>query len=187
MLVVLDLETDGLDPFKNDILEVGAILLDHKEHGMRFLEWCCTRARRTAEDGVDPFVVEMHTKNGLWRDCMQKGIALAFVDGLLEDELRRAGARDKSVILLGHSVHFDKGFIDAQMPRTSRLLSHRLLDIGAFARFLRAMGVVIPDTKEMPHRALPDCYLELNHYHDTKAAVKELAASVAVGPDPRTW
>lgn len=174
MLLVLDLETDGLDPARNIVLEVGAILLDAQDENRASWHFLCPHR---GLDHVDPVVVEMHTKNGLWRDCMQHGRDPEEVDVLLATGLRTYGALARQVVLVGHSIHFDLSFLHAQMPETARLLSHRIRDIGAMGRTLRDWGVDLPELPAMPHRALEDARIEHQGYLALKRRVQSMAKS----------
>jgi oligoribonuclease (3'-5' exoribonuclease) len=180
MLLVLDLETDGLDPSENIILEVGAILLDAQDNVRTSWQFLCPHR---GLDNVHPVVVEMHTKNGLWRDCMQWGRDMEEVDVLLSTGLRSYGALASQVVLVGHSIHFDLSFIRAQMPKTAGLLSHRIRDIGAMARTLRDWGVGFPELPGMPHRALEDAKIEHAGYLDLKRQVQRMDHAYCLAVD----
>lgn len=171
MLLVLDLETSGLDPRVHSILEVGAILLGAQDQEIARFQAVCPRSDL---DTVEVVVREMHTKNGLWRDCMQSGLPLETIDLHLQDWLEFHGATKGSVVLVGHSIHFDLSFIRAQMPHTSVLISHRVRDIGAISRCLREWGMKLPELAEMPHRAMGDCEIELASYLATKREIDSL-------------
>lgn len=172
--LVLDLETSGLDPAKDQILEVGAIAVTAEleeiarfERVVWFSGWCV--------EGVSPFVREMHTKNGLWGDCERAPASPVRVDSELAGWLVSLGARPGSVVLAGHSIHFDHGFLKAQFPETAKLLSHRLMDFGAFARFLReSCGAMYLPNAEMPHRAMADCEIELAEAREMRRAILDL-------------
>jgi len=173
MLVVLDLETTGLSPRGDDILEIGAIALEPGTDLVRARFQRCL-ARQKADADISAYVRKMHTDNGLWAACARSELFQYQADWQLADWLVSLGATPASVILVGHSIHFDKGFIDAQLPRTSELLSHRLRDIGAFQRTCQDWGLDVPELPEMPHRALEDCEIELDGYLRLKGILREL-------------
>lgn len=172
VFIVLDLETTGLDPHQHEILEVGAISLTGQGLFSEFEDVCI----RSDRDNVDAYVMDMHTKNNLWRDCMQKGRPIADVDAHLHQWLVNVGAVPKSVVLIGHSIHFDRTFMNVHMPQTLPLLSHRLRDIGQISTWLAENGVEVPLHAEMPHRSLADCRIELENYRACERAVAELVA-----------
>lgn len=67
--VSFDLETTGLDPHTNDVLEA-AFVVDGEEYydtPLQLLPWNSILVAK--EDyNCSPFVAMMHTKNGLWKD-----------------------------------------------------------------------------------------------------------------------
>lgn len=100
MLVWIDLETTGLDPLKDCILEVGAVVTDDdfnevaqyrnvtwyapardianvfagmRERGVQpdTAEYNTEIQRLASETSLSEYVLKMHDTNGLWRDCSQ--------------------------------------------------------------------------------------------------------------------
>lgn len=197
LFVVLDIETTGLDPRPylrdlrdgrhaveggDDILEVGAILVSSPHSTFSAL------VRRTKPmDQIDPYVVGMHTKNGLWRDLEQRfGAQYASeADLSLATWLCSHGAiagdghgknASGNVVLVGYSVHFDHTFLKSQWPETAKLLSHRVRDVGQFVSQCTEWGLPVPPKAgNMPHRALPDAEIELAQYLGLRDALQAMA------------
>ena len=209
-LVVLDLETTGLDPrpYRRDlgdgryaveggdnILEIGAISLGPGAWPRAGCDFHALVRRTKPMAEIDPFVIGMHTKNGLWNDLGGPdgfgGLDAADADRQLASWLRSHGAaagdgRGRgNVVLVGYSVHFDHAFLEAQFPETARLLSYRIRDVGAFAMQCAEWGLPVPGkAPSMPHRALQDAEIELRQYLGLRDALQALARRTPELPYP---
>ena len=170
----LDLETTGLDPRECKILEWAAVLANDgpdgdmstaEEYtsviGIDGKEW------EAIQRDVDPFVFEIHTKNGLWAECIESTVTLAESEEFLLELCD--GAPERSIILAGASVHFDHGFLVAHMPRFAKLLSHRCFDVSTLKMANKSWGAM-PFAKAEAHRALPDILESLQQAAAIRAA-----------------
>lgn len=140
MYLAIDLETTGLDPEHDCILEIAAVILDE------FLEevspWCVVRVARPSSTlaRMPDVVKEMHTKTGLIRE---RGGVWSVVEGLAPHEAARELLRimlgwrtDRDPVekleLLGCGVHFDAKFLapfcNVHAPSILNMLSHRHFD-----------------------------------------------------------
>lgn len=174
--LVLDLETTGLHPYSDAILEVGAIAItDELEPVAEFQQ--VLHCPLFAQKAADVAVQNMHSKNDLWIEAAISAHTTSTVDNLLNEWLDQWYAVDtSSIVLCGFSIHFDLSFIRAQMPMTSARVSYRLMDYGAIARFMIAAGVKIQRAESTAHRALPDCRAELalaQHMREVLRGYKE--------------
>jgi oligoribonuclease len=158
MYLWIDLETTGLDPDNDRIIEVGWFLSAGLE-------------KITAEQSVlitpdkiawelmqqDLFVQTMHTQNDLLKDMEYFGTIMVedAEDQILEDLDRYP---DTTFVLAGSSVHFDRAFIRNWMPRLDRRLLHRHLDVSTLRMFFDDLGHHKLGEKTRPtvHRALED-------------------------------
>ena len=182
-LVFLDLETTGLDKDKDDILEIGILVVDVQTGGTQSFQ--LTRKylflnEEEIRNSMDPVVYEMHKKSGLIDEvldeesdicantvCLQKN-ALSWLRGLGFSEENKA-------TLCGYSPHFDRGFLKAQMPSLEQLFHHRHIDVSSFRGWLlrhqpNIETVLKSRLGETEHRALADCrkaYEELKMFRVT--------------------
>lgn len=145
--VAVDIETTGLNPVENIILEIGMIVFDrdtfqeyseysavvvndivieHINHLESMAEWVNNNFSEAIKQGVDGarFVYDMHTKNGLIphiRHWYEQGYRNSLSQ--IEEDLVKwlgeynIGNGHTSCPAVGSSVHFDRKFIDLKMPR----------------------------------------------------------------------
>ena len=158
MYLWIDLETTGLDPDNDRIIEVGWFLSDHHEQVTEAQSVLITPDKTAWElMQQDLFVQSMHTNNGLLKDMDAFGTIMVedAEDQILEDLLKHKGGIP---ILAGASVHFDRGFIRTWMPRLDRRLTHRHMDVSTLRMFFDSQGFHSYGEKTRPtvHRALED-------------------------------
>jgi oligoribonuclease len=158
MYLWIDLETTGLDPEHDRMIEVGWFLSDNWEKVTDAQSVLITPDKVAWElMQQDLFVQTMHTENGLLKDMESFGTIMVedAEDQILETlDILQVG----EPILAGSSVHFDRSFIRNWMPRLDRRLSHRHMDASALRMFFDSVGFwsVGEKTHETKHRALDD-------------------------------
>jgi oligoribonuclease len=218
MLVWTDLETTGLEPENCSILEIAAIITDddlnevarfqrvvYWESAAYILDWVDRGhelSRLVVYDGpnggktVDPYVVDMHIKNGLWRDVVH-GQALDTVDRdfaafiqehavktveYVDEKTGETKTREDKPQLAGSTISFDRGFIGLHMKRSVAKLNHRNIDVSTFnetgRRYWKDVYEARPRSGDKAHRGMADIQESLNVYKHY------LACLTAVAPPP---
>jgi len=160
-LVFLDVETTGLSPAKDKLLEVGmvAVTLPSFEivaEDHRVMKYDVAASVKAGQY-IHPKVMEMHTANGLWASCKIS---------LLDDYRKLDDIVAKFVLdnggqggpLAGANPDFDRGFMRDLLPQTLKLFHYRNFDVNAF--WLLRNFITGDDTKRSKpasHRAVDDC------------------------------
>ena len=179
MYLWIDLETTGLDPEHDRMIEVGWFLSDNWEKVTEEQSVLITPDKIAWElMQQDLFVQTMHTENDLLKDMESFGTIMVddAEDQILETlDIHQVG----QPILAGSSVHFDRSFIRNWMPRLDRRLSHRHMDASALRMFVDAVGYQSVGQKIEPtkHRALEDSLESFELYRRYVALAQELGQS----------
>ncbi len=146
-MIFLDLETTGLNPASDLILEVACMQVDPQLNPVRGFSAVIHRTGLV----MDAFVRDMHTKNGLIAACEASTTGLVEVTDALCEWLPPGKS-----ILAGSSVYFDLGFLKASMPRVADRFGHRLFDVSAIDVGRRWTGLPDCDIHHGAHRAESD-------------------------------
>jgi oligoribonuclease len=183
-LIWIDLETTGLDPVKDQILEVGCVITksDLSEIG-RF----AAPVRPVEPLTLSLFVAEMHAKNDLLLD-IGKADPIGRVDQALARwivETMPEGASKKGTLLIaGNTPQFDKAFIAQHMPVTSLFFNHRVFDVSTLKAAMRMwFSPGWCEQGEAPHRVLADIDGAIAAAHAMRAHLLHPPIVVAT-PDP---
>lgn len=131
-----DLEMTGLDPHYNHIIELGIIVTGPDLKPLGTFQRTIWQPEE-ALSRMEPFVRDMHTKNGLLERVRKSETSLRnaerdAVGFLLEHVSPFEG------ILSGNSIHMDRSFIVKHMPTFDRLLHYRMVDVSSLKILTRA-------------------------------------------------
>ena len=133
----LDLETTSLDPDEGSILEIAWATATLEEPFVVTDAVSAVLRYPSAGDGaqsLDPFILDMHTRNGLLSECRYSLLGVADVEEELLKVVPEISNRENMATLAGSSVHFDHAFLRAKMPRLAARFSHRHYDLPPAAR-----------------------------------------------------
>lgn len=171
-LAWIDLETTGLDPLNDRILEVACIVTDVEPRGgcseVARYEAITDAARRVEFETLDPVVQVMHTTNLLWDASLVRGRSIGDIENELVEFLETHAPRAQ---LAGSTVSFDRSFLHSWMPRAARVLHYRNLDVTTLNEVARRWWPTVHANRPRPekpaHRAMADLEASietLEHY-----------------------
>jgi oligoribonuclease len=172
MYLAIDLETTGLDPVKNTIVEVAATLLNDDLTPVGGLFLCFHQIYWVSPIvwvGVDPIVHEMHTKTGLINASLTSEDYLfggqhdfnVWMDSFPDVDWSQ-------VVPFGSTIHFDRAFLKVWMPTVEKRLHYRSFDVSTLKMFFRS----IPSAAEMEADAPKDRKL-----HSAKEDIEDSIAA----------
>lgn len=164
MIIWVDTETTGLLPAKERLLEVACIITDDQLNEVARYEAVTSEAKFVDFAKVDPYVLDMHFKNGLWQESLMRGKARIGVDSELHTFIKENGAEKSQ--LAGSTISFDRNFIEMHLPFANSLLHYRNIDVTTFnetaRRFWPSVHEVRPRGTGSTHRAMADIEESLN-------------------------
>jgi oligoribonuclease len=157
--ICLDLETTGLDPESDCILEIGVTLTDKDLKPIDSFEsivWPTVQL-----DIMNDYVYNMHSTSGLLGDLNSSQGNIPSVD-VVENSIlewfKSYGLEPDKFPMMGSSVHFDRSFLRQHMPNLEGFFSFMNIDISSIKQLVRIWD---PNSKwtrsgTKSHRALDD-------------------------------
>jgi oligoribonuclease len=159
-ILVLDLETTGLDPIVDKVLEVGWVKVQMDKSNLKVLS---TGSRvvhyklDTISHLMNDHVTKMHRNSGLLHEIEASPTSLSGVEDMIVDETSCGGW-----ILTGNSISFDRSFIKIHMPILEKNLHYRMIDTSNYPLLKKELGLPVESLKLNAHRALNDCLMSLS-------------------------
>jgi oligoribonuclease len=128
-LVWCDLEMTGLEVATNAIIELGLVITGPDLKPLAEYEAAVWQPDEVLAR-MEPFVREMHTKNGLLERVRRSDTSLRTVEKEITRLLLQHCDHGEG-ILAGNSIHTDRGFIGRYLPGFDRALHYRMVDVSS--------------------------------------------------------
>jgi oligoribonuclease len=167
LLLWIDIETTGLDYVNDKILQIACVLTDFELKFLNIfpeLTLCCDTYTL---NNMSDWCKVTHQESGLIEKCKNSNITLKEAEMSIINNINHFVGMQDTLYIAGNSVHFDKRFIDIQMPELSRRLSHRILDVSSFALVFKNLNLLnnkIKIEKTYNHTAQSDILESINEY-----------------------
>ena len=168
-LVWIDCEMTGLDPEKDELVEIAVVITDSQlqpvDEGLDIV----IRASDEALAGMGEFVVNMHTASGLITE-IPNGKTLAEAEYEVMEYVLAHVPDENKAPLAGNTIGTDRMFLTKYMPRLDAHLHYRSIDVSSIKelsrRWFPRVYFQAPE-KAGGHRALADILesiRELDYY-----------------------
>ncbi|PCJ51112.1 MAG: DNA polymerase III subunit epsilon [Gammaproteobacteria bacterium] len=173
---VIDLETTGLDPKTEEIIEIGLLIVSFtNEEGFIEVEFSDNQLQQPSR----PITEEITNITGITNEDVE-GRAINWQQ--LEDELTSVD------LIICHNAYFDRNFMELQSPdHFSRLIKSKAFGCSSRGINWAALGFEGAKLEYLNlkmgffyegHRALVDCWATLNLFIQKPVAFDELKISV---------
>ena len=156
----VDLEMTGLDPAKDAILEIAAIVTDFDFKELARYEAVIHQPEAVLAAGNE-WARAQHEASGLTDRVRREGRPEETVEHEVAACIIEHFGTEPA-ILAGNSIHSDRNFIRAHWPAVNTLLHYRMLDVSSLKVYMQGR-YDMEYKKEDKHRAL----------HDIEASIAE--------------
>lgn len=171
MLTWLDLETTGLNPKKDRILELSFQVTDKAGNKTwpqaSFVIGYKPTAKQMAD--IDSIVFQMHTDNGLWGEAFESKLTLREVERMTILLLASRFSKGEPY-LCGNGVHYDRRLLESWMPELHDFFHYRNFDISSLVQaqdygceILNRPSMYMPP-KPTSHRGMSDVDWNISAY-----------------------
>jgi oligoribonuclease len=130
-LLWVDLEMTGLNPQKDKILEVAAIITNWDFEPLDSLDLIIHHPDETLEN-MNDWCKKQFKLNGLTEAVRASKITQDEAENQLLSLIDKYFAEDIPVVLAGNSIHADRAFIAEHLKKVEDRLHYRMLDVSSF-------------------------------------------------------
>ncbi|MEE1649683.1 oligoribonuclease [Brachybacterium sp. J144] len=162
-IIWVDCEMTGLDKQRDALVEIAVLVTDADLNILGDGVDVVIKPPAEALEGMDPFVVDMHTTSGLL-DELEAGMTLEEAQELCLEYVREFCPEQGKAPLAGNSVGTDRAFLDRDVPEFASWLSYRTIDVSSL--------------KELAKRWFPRVYYNIPAKHGGHRALADIRESI---------
>jgi len=157
-LVWVDLEMTGLNARTDHIMEMACLITDGQLNIIAEADDLVVHQPDSVLESMNDWCKEHHGQSGLTQACRDSKVSLEEVQQIMLAFVQKY-TEPGVAILSGNTVHADKAFLQAYMPRFMGHLHYRIIDVSTVKELCRRW---YPETftkaplKKEAHRALDD-------------------------------
>ena len=156
-MVWIDMEMTGLDPEKEEIIEMATIITDSNLHILNEGPNLVIHQKPSLLKKMDEWNQKQHKKSGLIEEVRNSKVTLKGAEEMTLEFITHYCFPKKSP-LCGNAVHHDRRFLIKSMPKLNGYLHYRHVDVSTLKDLVQRW---YPKNKDLPkkndvHRALPD-------------------------------
>lgn len=155
----VDCEMTGLDPVKDALIEVAALVTDPDLNVLGAGVDVVIHAPEAALDAMPDVVRRMHDGSGLTEAVRRSTVTLAQAEDLVMEYVTAHVPEPRTAPLCGNSIATDRVFLGRDMPRLDRHLHYRMVDVSSIKELCRRWYPRVyfsQPAKGLAHRALAD-------------------------------
>ena len=187
-IIWIDVETTGLEPEIDYVLEVGAIATDNQLNELGYRHFLCLPLPVDQIRGaMSATVEEMHENSGLLAELEIMPSETDYL--VLDSELHEWVAQSEiPPVLGGNSPHFDRAMMKQWFPKTLEALHYRNLDESSISAAFKAASPTVYEAapaKGAPHRSMGDlhgCLERMRYwYRHLRLLGEEASPSASLG------
>jgi oligoribonuclease len=172
LLLWMDMEMTGLEPDRERIIELAAILTDGELNVVAEGPELVIHQPGELLAAMDAWNTEHHTASGLVARVVASTISEADAEAALLAFVAAHVPTAVRPVLAGNSIHQDRRFIRRYLPAVDRRLHYRMVDVSTVKELVKRWYPAVADArpqKNDTHRALDDIresIAELRYYRD---------------------
>ena len=173
-LVWVDLEMTGLDPERDVILEIAALVTDSELQPVAEGLDIVVSQPAEALAGMVDVVRDMHARSGLTDAVLASTTSLADAERAVLDLVKAHVPEPRAVPLCGNSIATDRTFLVKHMPELDAYLHYRMIDVSSIKELARRWypkAYYGAPQKAGGHRALADILESVEELRYYRSAV----------------